>query len=113
MPTGAPTGFRADVVACAKRDLAEGEILDGEGGYTVWGRLMVAGDSLTLGGVPIGLAQGLALKKPIKEGAIIQWSDLKVQGLEDSVAFAQRREMEAAFGLRPETAPETAEAAAG
>ena len=113
MPTGAPTGFRADVVACAKHDLAEGEILDGEGGYTVWGRLMVAGDSLTLGGVPIGLAQGLALKKPIKEGAIIQWSDLKVQGLEDSVAFAQRREMEAAFGLRPETAPETAEAAAG
>ncbi|MCH8237311.1 MAG: flagellar biosynthesis protein FlgA, partial [Proteobacteria bacterium] len=48
MPTGAPTGFRADVVACAKRDLGEGEVLDGEGGHTVWGRLMVAGDSLTL-----------------------------------------------------------------
>ncbi|MCH7864918.1 MAG: flagellar biosynthesis protein FlgA [Proteobacteria bacterium] len=104
MPTGAPTGFRADVVACAKRDLGEGEVLDGEGGHTVWGRLMVAGDSLTLGAVPIGLAHGSALKKPIDEGAIIQWSDLKLQDVEDSVAFAQRREMEAAFELHPETA---------
>ena len=104
MPTGAPTGFRADVVACAKRDLGQGEILDGEGGHTVWGRLMVAGDSLTLGAVPIGLAQGSALKIPIKEGAIIQWSDLKVQDIEDSVAFTVRREMEAAFEFQPETA---------
>ena len=65
---------------------------------------MVAGDSLTLGAVPIGLAHGSALKKPIDEGAIIQWSDLKLQDVEDSVAFAQRREMEAAFELHPETA---------
>jgi len=36
-PTGAPTGFRADVVATAKRDLTAGEMLDGEGGFTVWG----------------------------------------------------------------------------
>ena len=30
-PTGCPTGFRADAVATAKRDLTPGEILDGEG----------------------------------------------------------------------------------
>jgi hypothetical protein len=34
------------VVATAKRDLAEGEMLDGEGGYTVYGKLMPAADSL-------------------------------------------------------------------
>ena len=54
--TGAPTGFRGDVVATAKRDLAGGEMLDGEGGYTVWGKLMPAADSLRVGGLPIGLA---------------------------------------------------------
>ena len=37
-PTGAPTGFRSDVVATAKRDLKAGEMLDGEGGFCVWGK---------------------------------------------------------------------------
>ena len=40
--TGAPTGFRGDVVATAKRDLRAGEMLDGEGGACVWGKLMPA-----------------------------------------------------------------------
>jgi len=57
-PTGCPTGFRADAVATAKRDLKPGEILDGEGGYTVVGRLMRATDSLTAGALPRGLAHG-------------------------------------------------------
>ena len=43
--TGAATGFRGDVAATAKRDLAAGEELDGEGGYAVYGRLMPAEDS--------------------------------------------------------------------
>ncbi|MEQ8496111.1 MAG: flagellar biosynthesis protein FlgA, partial [Gammaproteobacteria bacterium] len=38
-PSGAPQAWRADVVATAKRDLAAGETLDGEGGFTVWGKL--------------------------------------------------------------------------
>ena len=37
-PTGAPTGFRSDVVATAKRNLKKGEMLDGEGGFCVWGK---------------------------------------------------------------------------
>src|SRR5204862_423480 len=48
-PTGCPTGFRADVVATAKRNLNAGEILDGEGGYTVVGRLMPAAESMAQG----------------------------------------------------------------
>lgn len=96
--TGAATGFVADVVATAKRGLKAGEILDGEGGYTVWGRLMVAGDSLTLGAVPIGLAHGLTLKRSVEKGAVIQWTDVESPGVEDSVAFALRSEMEETMG---------------
>src|SRR5690606_25885331 len=67
--TGAPTGFRADVASVAKRDLAAGEILDGEGGATVWGRLMPATDSLAAGALPIGLAHGVRLERPVRKGA--------------------------------------------
>src|SRR5882757_3202998 len=37
-PTGAPNGFRSDVVATAKKDMRRGEMLDGEGGFCVWGK---------------------------------------------------------------------------
>ena len=94
-PTGAPTGFRADVVATAKRDLAAGEMLDGEGGFTVWGRLMPAEDSLRLGGLPIGLAHHLRLAHPVKAGRPLRWSDVVLAEASDAVRF--RREMEQAF----------------
>ena len=42
--TGVATCWNADVVATAKRDLQPGEMLDGEGGYTVWGKLLPARD---------------------------------------------------------------------
>ncbi|HVR50027.1 MAG TPA: Gfo/Idh/MocA family oxidoreductase, partial [Pseudorhodoferax sp.] len=45
-PTGAAVQWQADVVATAKRDLAVGETLDGEGGYTVWGKLLPVERSL-------------------------------------------------------------------
>ena len=70
-------------------------MLDGEGGYTIWGRLMVAGDSLTLGAVPIGLAHNLTLKAPIQKGDVVKWSDVDATGLDSSMAFRVRREMEA------------------
>ena len=59
-----------------RRDLQPGDVLDGEGGYTVWGRLMLAEDSMNLGAVPIGLAHGATLKNPVKEGCVVTWSDL-------------------------------------
>jgi predicted homoserine dehydrogenase-like protein len=98
-PTGSPDGFRADAVAVAKRALAAGEVLDGEGGYTVWGRLMPAADSLKLGGVPIGLAHGLRLVRPLAEGAPVRWAD--VAEPEDSDALRLRRETEALCGAAP------------
>ena len=96
--SGVATGFRADVVATAKRNIKSGEILDGEGGYTVWGRLMVGIDSLSLGAVPIGLANGLKLKKSLREGNIVTWSDVEIDDkTTGSMAYITRREMETAL----------------
>ena len=94
-PTGVARGFNADVAATAKRDLAQGEILDGEGGYTVWGRLMPASASLARGALPIGLAHGVALKRAIPKGQIVTWNDVEVP--QDGLAVRTRREMERAF----------------
>ena len=93
-PTGAPTGFRGDVVATAKRDLKEGEMLDGEGGFTVWGKLMPAADSLRLGGLPIGLAHHLKLRRPVKAGTPLSWNDVVADETDAAIKF--RREMERA-----------------
>ncbi len=102
--TGAPTGFRGDVVAVAKRDLAAGEALDGEGGYTVWGKLMPAADSLALGGLPLGLAHGVRLRNAVAMGAPVRWADVEID--EDSQAVRVRREMEAMFGEKAARAAE-------
>lgn len=93
--TGAATGFRGDVVAISKRELCEGEFLDGEGGYTVYGRLLPAADSLVCAGLPIGLAHGVKITRRITKGQTVTWNDIAAP---DSEAFRVRREMEAAFG---------------
>jgi predicted homoserine dehydrogenase-like protein len=94
-PTGAPIDFHADVVATAKRDLRAGEMLDGEGGYTVYGKLMPAAASLALGGLPLGLAHGCRLRSAIPTGAPVRWSDVELDAGLPAVRF--RREMEATF----------------
>jgi predicted homoserine dehydrogenase-like protein len=83
-------------VATAKRDLSVGEVLDGEGGYTVWGKLMPAESSLHAGALPIGLAHGVKVLHPVPEGEIVTWADVEVD--ETSEAVRIRREMEAMFG---------------
>src|SRR6185437_15253746 len=93
--TGAPTGFRGDVVATAKRDLAAGEMLDGEGGYTVWGRLMPAALSLARGGLPIGLAHGVKLTRAVPRGEIVRWADVVADETAEPVRI--RRAMERRF----------------
>jgi len=93
-PTGAPTGFRGDVVAVAKRELKAGETLDGEGGYTVWGRLMPARDSLTCGGLPIGLADGVRLVRAVRKGDTVTARDV---AMPETEAARVRLEMATAF----------------
>ena len=67
-PTGVATCWNADVVATAKRDLQPGEMLDGEGGYTVWGKLLPAATSIALGGLPLGLAHDVKVTRAGEEG---------------------------------------------
>jgi predicted homoserine dehydrogenase-like protein len=97
-PTGAPTGFRSDVVATAKRHLKTGEMLDGEGGFCVWGKQTPADASLARELLPLGLAHNVKLKRDIAEGQALRWSDV-IYDPNDS-AVKVRCEMEAAFGRR-------------
>jgi len=100
-PTGGPTGFRSDVVATAKRNLKKGEMLDGEGGFCVWGEQTPADRSLQEGFLPLGLASDVKLKRDVAEGERLKWSDVAYD--ENGLAVKVRREMEAAFG-RPDMA---------
>ena len=94
-PTGAADGWRGDVVATAKRHLKAGEVLDGEGGFTVYGKLMPATDSLAAGGLPLGLAHGVKLKRAVPAGTAVRWQDVVFNANDPAVIF--RREMEKAF----------------
>jgi predicted homoserine dehydrogenase-like protein len=91
-PTGCATGWRADAIAVAKKDLKPGEMLDGEGGYTVVGRLMPAADSLAQGCLPLGLAHGWKLLRPVAAGQPVRWSDVAFDA--NATAVKLRREME-------------------
>lgn len=93
--TGAPICWHGDVVATAKRDLKAGEVLDGEGGYTVYGKLLPASESLALGGLPLGLAHGVKLLRPVPAGQAVSWNDVAFDANATAVRF--RREMEKAF----------------
>jgi predicted homoserine dehydrogenase-like protein len=97
--TGVPDEFRADAVAVAKRDLSSGATLDGEGGYTVYGRLMPAADSLRAHALPIGLAHGVKLTRAVNKGRPVTWDDVVAP---DSQAVRARREMELLYA--PDTA---------
>ncbi len=94
-PTGAPLAWNADCVAVAKRNLKAGETLDGEGGYTVYGKLMPAGDSLAAGALPIGLAHGAKLTRNVAIGKVLTWEDVALDTGSD--ALKARRAMEKAF----------------
>jgi len=93
--TGSTQVFNGDVVATAKRDLKAGEMLDGEGGFTVWGKLYPAKTSLQMGGLPIGLAHNMKLKNAIAEGHSICWDDVNID--EALQAICIRKEMEAMY----------------
>jgi predicted homoserine dehydrogenase-like protein len=86
------TCWNADVVATAKRDLRPGELLDGEGGYTVWGKLTPAASSLRSGGLPLGLAHDVKVVRPVRKGHSLTWDDVAVDT--STRAYAIRRALE-------------------
>ena len=94
--TGTVSAFNADVMAVAKRDLRSGEVLDGEGGFCVWGRLAPAPASLAAGALPIGLAHGVRLTRAVPAGQTVRWDDVELD--EARPAIQARRAMEQRFG---------------
>lgn len=105
-PTGVPVCFNADVVATAKRKLKVGEVLDGEGGFCVWGKQQPAEVSLRENYLPLGLAQHVKLVREVPEGACVTWADVDIDASDPVVQV--RREMEREFGRKPERVPELA-----
>ncbi len=100
--TGATQAWRGDVAAVAKRALKAGERLDGEGGYTVYGKLMPAAASSEIGALPIGLAHNVTLLADVAAGAVVTRDAVKPH---ISAAWRARDEMEAASGKSPAVAP--------
>lgn len=93
--TGSPTGFRGDVVTTAKKDLRAGDTLDGEGGFTVFGKLAPAATSLEKRALPLGLAHGAKLIRDVAKDTVVSWDDIAV---DDSLHAVQvRKELESEF----------------
>ncbi len=82
-PTGSSRSFRGDAVTIAKRDLAAGETLDGEGGFTVWGKAVPAERSIAEGCLPIGMAHGVKVVRPIARGEMVRKADVDLSSLPD------------------------------
>ena len=94
-PTGVATCFNADVAATAKKDLRPGDTLDGEGGYTVFGRLTPSSASLAAGYLPLGLAHDVRLVRPVAKDACVSWADVAID--ETLPAVRIRKEQEALY----------------
>ena len=94
-PTGSARDFTGDVAATAKKDLVPGDLLDGEGGFSVYGTLLPARESVLAGALPIGLAHGVRIVRPVAAGQTVLWDDVACNAEDETVKF--RREMEAAF----------------
>ena len=92
--TGTAREFRADVVAVAKRDLAAGEVLDGEGGYTVAGQLRPTRISVPMGALPLGLTGGARMVRAVKADQVLTYRDVEID--ETLAAVRLRRELEVA-----------------
>ncbi|WP_395685566.1 NAD(P)H-dependent oxidoreductase [Caenimonas koreensis] len=93
--TGVATCWNADVVATAKKDLVPGDMLDGEGGYTVWGKLLPADKSAAIGGLPLGLAHDVKVTRAVRKGQSLTWADVAMDT--GTHAYKIRKEMETMF----------------
>ena len=94
-PTGCSKYFNGDVMTTAKKDLQAGDILDGEGGYTAFGRLAPAALSLQRRALPLGLAHKAKMVRPVAKGETITWDDVEVD--ESLLAVQLRRQLEHEF----------------
>ena len=94
-PGGGPI---VEVVTLAKRDLAEGEEIDELGGYTVYGEAETAGRTAADGLLPIGVAVGARLRRPVAKDTALTYADVILP--EGRLVDRLRTEQAALFELR-------------
>ena len=87
--------LNAEVVCMTKVDLKPGDKIDNIGGFTVRGYADIAKDAKRDNLVPIGLAAGATVTKPIKAGELLTYNHVDLQ---DSFILKLRKEQDA-FGL--------------
>jgi predicted homoserine dehydrogenase-like protein len=92
--TNAPS---VDVVATAKRDLKEGETIDGIGGYMTYGVAENYKVSRAENLLPMGLAEGCRLKADVKRDQALTYDDVEVPL--GSAAHSLRLEQDALFPI--------------
>ena len=90
-PTGSPAAFRADVAAVAKFDIPAGTVLDGEGGYYVYGEAVPAKRSVENGLLPLNFSAGKRVKRDIKAGEFLSLNDVEYDP--NCLTMQVRREM--------------------
>jgi predicted homoserine dehydrogenase-like protein len=82
------------VGAAAKKELKPGDVLDGEGGYTVYGRLVPSQESLEHGYLPMGLASHVKLVRPVAKNALVTYKDVEID--DRLFSYKLRKSMERA-----------------
>ena len=88
-PTGTPRERVAEVVGAAKRDLEPGDVIDGGGGATIYGRLETAEDADAAGYVPLELLDGAEVSAPIAQDEVVTAADVSLD--EDSFLYHLRK----------------------
>ena len=93
-------GPQVGVIATAKRDLRQGERIDGIGGFMTYGQAensdVIARERL----LPMGLAEGAVLRRAVGKAQALHFNDVDVpQSARVTELYA---EMEREFGLIPE-----------
>jgi len=95
--TGAPLpqAPSAEVLAAAKRELKPGDILDGGGGYTVYGLAERAEIAREENCLPLGLAENIKVTGKIPPDGVLTYDDVELN--EDSFLLKIRRMQDKTF----------------
>ena len=86
--------FNSEVAAIAKRDLSEGDVVQGIGSKDVFGRTYSYKEAQDKNALPLGVSQNCQLKNEINKGELITYDDVeldsnlfvvKLRGIQDSL----------------------------
>jgi predicted homoserine dehydrogenase-like protein len=82
----------ADVLTIAKKPLSPGEQLDTFGGYTFFGVMETAAKARALDALPVGLAPGARITRPVAAGQVITWADVALDEASTVVKLRRRQD---------------------